>query len=321
MSNTPAANEFTITRMYDAPVHLVWEAWTDPEKVKHWWGPRGFTLTHHSKDLRVGGHWHYTMHGPDGTDYPNKTVYYEVEVGKRLVYDHGASDDRPPLFRVTVTFEEIGTQTKMQMTMACPTPEEAIQTQAFIKKAGGNGTWDRLAEYLAEEKGETVFVLTRSFAAPIATLFEMWQNPTHVAQWMGPVGSQLVFIEGVIAEGHTTFYKMSFDTADLVMYGKCTYRCVDPPRYLEYSQVFCDDTGAVSRHPLAPLWPEQMRTRVFFAPEGPTASRLTVVWQPEGNLRPEELAAFMDMRAGMTQGWTGSLDKLEDCLAALSSKS
>jgi uncharacterized protein YndB with AHSA1/START domain len=73
------SNEIKITRVYDAPVEAVWDAWTDPEQVAQWWGPRGFTLTTHSKDLRPGGSWAYTMHGPDGTDYPNKTHYFEVE--------------------------------------------------------------------------------------------------------------------------------------------------------------------------------------------------------------------------------------------------
>ena len=96
------SNEIQITRVYDAPVEAVWDAWTDPEQVAQWWGPRGFTLTTHSKDLRPGGNWDYTMHGPDGTDYPNKTKYLEVEKHAKLVYDHGGNDDRPPLFRVTV---------------------------------------------------------------------------------------------------------------------------------------------------------------------------------------------------------------------------
>ena len=62
-------------------------------------------------------HWHYTMHGPDGIDYPNKTLYHEVETHSKLVYDHGGNDDRPPLFRVTVLFSETGGKTKMDMTM------------------------------------------------------------------------------------------------------------------------------------------------------------------------------------------------------------
>jgi uncharacterized protein YndB with AHSA1/START domain len=72
-------NEIHITRVFNAPVKLVWEAWTNLDHVHQWWGPRGFTLTTHHKDLRVGGTWKYTMHAPDGTDYPNITVYHEVE--------------------------------------------------------------------------------------------------------------------------------------------------------------------------------------------------------------------------------------------------
>ncbi|MCL4854649.1 MAG: SRPBCC domain-containing protein, partial [Bryobacteraceae bacterium] len=104
MSPTSKPNEIRLIRVYDAPAAIVWDAWTDPDRVAQWWGPRGFTLTTHSKDLRPGGIWHYTMHGPDGTDYPNKTLYHEVEEQKKLVYDHGANDERAPLFRVTVTF-------------------------------------------------------------------------------------------------------------------------------------------------------------------------------------------------------------------------
>src|SRR5687768_5308946 len=148
MAAKNSSNEIKIIRMYDAPVKTVWEAWTDPAQAAKWWGPRGFTLTTHSKDLKTGGSWAYTMHGPDGTDYPNKTKYLEVEKYKRLVYDHGGIDDRPPMFRVTVNFEEKNGKTFMDMTMALPTPEAATETRKFIKKAGGDSTWDRLAEYL-----------------------------------------------------------------------------------------------------------------------------------------------------------------------------
>lgn len=179
------SNELKITRVYEAPVSAVWDAWTDPEQVAKWWGPRGFTLTTHSKDLRVGGHWHYTMHGPDGTDYPNRTIYHEVEEGKRLVYDHGGYEDRPPLFRVTVVFKSLGDKTKMEMTMAFPTPEDADQSKKFIKKAGGNGTWDRLAEYLEKtSSGQDIFVINRSFEAPLETVFSMWSDEKQLSPWL-----------------------------------------------------------------------------------------------------------------------------------------
>src|SRR5690349_16904221 len=62
MTSATLSNEITITRLYDAPVKLVWDAWTDLNHVAQWWGPRGFTITTHSKDLRPGGKWIYTMH-------------------------------------------------------------------------------------------------------------------------------------------------------------------------------------------------------------------------------------------------------------------
>src|SRR4051794_11581628 len=172
------SNEIRITRVYDAPVKAVWDAWTDPKKAAHWWGPRGFTITTHSKDLRAGGHWAYTMHGPDGVDYPNKTLYLEVENHAKLVYDHGGNDDRPPMFRVTVTFAEAKGKTTMDMRMTLPTPEAARETEGFIRKAGGNSTWDRLAEYLEEgSTGKTKFVINRSFNAPLDLVYEMWTDP------------------------------------------------------------------------------------------------------------------------------------------------
>ena len=72
------SNEIYLTRVYDAPVKTVWEAFNDPEQVKHWWGPRGHSIKTHSKDLRVGGHWTYTMFGPEGQVWENKTeaMYY-----------------------------------------------------------------------------------------------------------------------------------------------------------------------------------------------------------------------------------------------------
>ncbi len=195
------SNELKIIRIYDAPLKLVWDAWTDPKQTAQWWGPRGFTLTSHSKNLIAGGTWHYTMHGPDGTDYPNLTKYLEVEKYSRLVYDHGGYIDKPPMFRVTVVFSESNGKTKMDMTMALPTPEAAEEAKKFITKAGGNATWDRLSEFLSKEiSGKEHFVINRSFECNIKTMFEMWTNPNHFAKWMGPTGSSMQFFKSDISE-------------------------------------------------------------------------------------------------------------------------
>lgn len=69
------------------PLVLVWEAWTDPEKIIHWWGPDGFSTTIHAMDFREEGSWNLTLHGPDGTNYPNRSVYKEIVPLKKIVFD------------------------------------------------------------------------------------------------------------------------------------------------------------------------------------------------------------------------------------------
>ena len=308
-------NELRIIRTYDAPLKLVWEAWTDPAQQAHWWGPRGFTITTHSKDLRPGGTWHYTMHGPDGTDYPNLTVYHEVEEHARLVYDHGAYFDRPPLFRVTVLFSERKGKTEMDMTMALATEEQARETAKFIKQAGGNSTWDRLGEYLAKETaGREQFVINRSFKATPELLFKMWITPEHFAKWLPPVGMTMEFLRAEPVAGGTSFYRMT-NGKDLTMYGRCRYLEIRSPDHIVYVQQFSDEDEGMGRHPMLPTWPETMLTTVEFTEEEPGVTGVRVTWEPHGNVTAEELAAFVTMRGGMTMGWTGSFDKLEALLA------
>lgn len=315
MSTKNNSNEIRITRIYDAPVKTVWDAWTDPKQVAQWWGPRGFTLTTHSKDLRSGGSWVYTMHGPDGIDYPNKAKYLEVEKYSRLVYDHGGNDDRPAMFRVTVQFTETKGKTKMEMSMALPTPEAAQETRKFIKQAGGDSTWDRLAEYLEKEStGKENFVINRTFDAPIGLMFKMWTDPKHFSQWLAPTGFTMNFVRADIKTGGTTFYYMSNDSG-MTMYGRAKYLEVSSPDRLVYTQEFCDENEKISRHPMAPTWPATMLTTVKLTEEGADKTRVTITWEPHGATTPEELDTFIKAKGGMTQGWTGSFDKLERYLA------
>jgi uncharacterized protein YndB with AHSA1/START domain len=308
------SNEIKISRIYDAPVDAVWDAWTDPEQAAKWWGPRGFTITTHSKDLRVGGHWSYTMHGPDGVDYPNRTKYHEVEERAKLVYDHGATDDTPPLFRVTVLFSESNGKTKMDMTMSLATPEAAEEIAKFIKKAGGNATWDRLAEYLeTEASGRETFVINRSFDAPIHLMFEMWTDPKKLSKWLPPAGFDMEFLRGDIKSGGSTFFRMA-NGAGVTLYARAEYLEIRKPDRIVYTQQFCDENEKVSRHPMAPVWPETMLTTVLLTEEGPNNTRVTVTSECHGETTREELEAFVRERSGMTQGWTGSFDKLDALL-------
>ncbi len=305
------SNELRIVRVYDAPVEAVWDAWTDPEQVAQWWGPRGFTITTHSKELRPGGIWHYTMHGPDGTDYPNKTLYHEVVEHAKLVYDHGGNDERAPLFRVTALFKEMEGKTTLDMTMTVPTPEALEEIRKIIKQASGNSTWDRLAEYLEKESsGKETFVIARSFDVPIEVMFEMWTDPAHFSKWLPPTGFTMEFIKADIRPGGRTLWMMT-DGASTKMFGQCEYLRIEKPGTLVYTQQFCDENEKLSRHPGAPVWPATMLTTVTLTQEGPEQTRVSVTWEPHGATTREELEAFIQERTGMTMGWTGSFDKLE----------
>lgn len=305
------SNELKLTRFLEAPVSVVWDAWTTDE-VGKWWGPRGFTITTHSKDLKTGGHWHYTMHGPNGADYVNKTKYLEVVKHEKMVYDHGGNDERKPMFRVTVFFKSVKGGTLMDLTMAFPTVEEALQGRAFIKKAGGESTWDRFAEYLNKKStGKETFVINRSFDAPINVMWEMWTNPDHFSKWLPPAGFNMKFLQADIKAGGKTFYSMTAENGGLTMYGRAEYIKLEKPHTLVYTQVFTDEKGNVSRHPKAPTWPETMKTHVTFTEESPARTRVTVMWEVIGKATKEEMDTFINGRAGMTQGWTGSFDKLD----------
>jgi uncharacterized protein YndB with AHSA1/START domain len=255
------------------------------------------------------------MRGPDGTDYPNACAYLEIKKHALLVYDHGRNEGEAPLFRVTVRFSAVGKKTRMEMTMALPSPEAARQTRIFIKQAGGESTWDRLAEHLAEAAGEQVFVITRVFDAPIDVMWRMWTDPEHVARWMPPTGFSMRFMRVDLRAGGSSHYGMANESGQ-TMYGRAEYRELTPPTRIVYTQQFCDAHERVARHPMAPTWPETMLTEVTLAEEGPDRTRVTVRWTPYGPTTPDEVETFIKGRSGMTMGWTGSFDKLEAALAA-----
>ena len=145
-----ADREISITRLFDAPRELVWKVWTDPKHIALWWGPKGFTNTIHSMDVRPGGEWRFIMHGPDGVDYPNKVFYREVKEPERLLYDHGEPGELSH-FQVTVTFEEVEGKTKLTMQMLFPTAE---LRKAVVEKYGAveglKQNMDKLAEYITK---------------------------------------------------------------------------------------------------------------------------------------------------------------------------
>lgn len=314
MAKPKNENELRLVRIYNAPVQLVWEMWTEDKHATKWWGPRGFTITTKSKDLKPEGKWIYTMHGPDGVDYPNITTYLEVKKYSRLVYDHGATEDQQALFRVTVTFEECNGTTVMDLTMAFKTPDAAKGIAKLIKKANGNSTWDRFAEYIEGQTTKNdIFVINRSFHAPQKSVFEMWTSPKHFASWMGPTGSTMEIIKADVREGGSLHYVMDH-TLNHELYGMVKYKIIRPNNLLIYSQNFSDKNGDLVKPSFAPSWPDSMLTTIEFHEESSSETRVTLRWEVHGAANEIERKTFHDAKSGMTDGWEGSFDKLEEAL-------
>ena len=121
--------ELRITKMLNAPVELVWEVWTNPEHIANWWGPTGFTNTIHTMDVAEGGEWRLTMHGPDGKNYPNKSIFVEIVQGKKIVFQHFN-----PNYIATIVFAPEEKETLVEWTVQFETTE-LFETVVKVFKA------------------------------------------------------------------------------------------------------------------------------------------------------------------------------------------
>jgi uncharacterized protein YndB with AHSA1/START domain len=160
--NESAGRELVITRVFDAPRELVWKAWTEPEQLMRWLGPKYFTSPSCKIDLRVGGKYLFCMRSPEGQEFWNTGVYREIVEPERIVYSdrfadekgnpvpashYGMPGDWPEEMLVTVTFEEHDGKTRMTLRLVGLPPE-----MGEMAGAGWNGSLDKLAEIVEKEK-------------------------------------------------------------------------------------------------------------------------------------------------------------------------
>lgn len=141
--------EIVTTRVFDAPRVLVFEAWTDPEQLKQWWGPRGFSNTFQAFEMKPGGLWQYTMHGPDGKDFNNESRFVEIVAPERIVLDHISA----PRFRLTALFEELGDRTKLTFRQLFETSSVYAGVKNFAVQ-GNEENLDRLASFVAKKRAQ-----------------------------------------------------------------------------------------------------------------------------------------------------------------------
>ena len=306
-TETVDARSIVITRIFDAPRDLVFEAWTDPVQVGQWWGPNGFTTTNIAFDFRPGGIWRFVMHGPDGRDYQNRIVFDEIVQPDRLVYRHpGGADVEPVQILVTVTFEDEGGKTRLTMRHTFPSVAERDRVvREYGAEEGGKQTLARLAGYLAKlasvRKGVPDLVITRILDAPRDLVFTLWTDVKHVAQWWGPRGFTNPVCElDVRVGGAIRIHMRAPDGRTHAMTG--VFREIVAPERLVFSIVVPDENGK-------PLF--EVRTTVLFENDGGKTRltlRATVIMQTD---------AAAPYLAGMDQGWNQTLDRLAERAAAV----
>ncbi len=182
MSISTENRELFISRLIDAPQELVWEAWTNPEHIRHWWGPVGFSSTISKMEVNEGGEWEFVMHGPDGTDYKNKHVYITLEKPSLIIMRH---ESFPP-FVMTARFEAKGTKTLVTLHSVF---ESASQLQEVIKvfkaDVGMVQNITRMDEYISSQLYHLAapIVIERNFNASADLIWKALTDLSQLKKW------------------------------------------------------------------------------------------------------------------------------------------
>lgn len=128
------------------PTDIVWEMWKNPEHIENWWGPNGFTNTIHKMDFREEGEWNLTMHGPDGKNYPNRSIFKEIISLRKIVFEHFN-----PHFITTVLFESNNSEILLDWTLLFDSEEMFdIIVKAHKADQGQKENIEKLEKYLSE---------------------------------------------------------------------------------------------------------------------------------------------------------------------------
>jgi uncharacterized protein YndB with AHSA1/START domain len=290
-----ASREIVTTRVFDAPRELVFRAWTQPDHVVKWWGPKGFTNTFQEFDFRPGGKWRLVMHGPNGTDYPGEFVFVEIADSERLVLDHVSQ----PHFRLTVLFEDIAGQTKITFRQLFESPD-MLQRLKHIAVPGNEQNLDKLASELVAMGGGThEMLMSRLVLAPRELVWKAWTDPVHVAKWWGPRGFSAPRCELDLRVGGKLHVDMQHpDGTVRPMIGQ--FLEIVPPERLVFTAMPLGPNGK-------PFF--EATNAVDFRQEGPM-TRINLRATVEKIHDPIALRFL----SGRDQGWSESLYRLADTL-------
>lgn len=238
-ATTPTDRTIVLSRRFDAPPRLVFDAWTKPELLRRWYGARGWTLVECEVDLRVDGAWRFVSHGPDGARMGQRGVYREVDPPHRLVYTELFDDQSyPGVALVTHDFTEESGRTLATSTILYPSPEARDIVLRYPMRRGVGEAFERLDQVL---KDATV-VATRVFDAPVERVWSAWADPADVRRWWGAPGFTVPRADIDFRVGGTALLCMSSpDYGDL--YNTWHYERIVPHERIEFVLKFTDVEG------------------------------------------------------------------------------
>jgi uncharacterized protein YndB with AHSA1/START domain len=300
----PGSAETIVSRLLHAPPELVFAAFTDPAHIDRWWGPRGFTTTTKSIDLRTGGHWEHVMRAPDGIEFPNYTEYLEVDPPRKLRYRLGDRPNDPNAFLSTVTFtpEEGGTRVELHSVFPSIEARDYV-IDNFGALQGGLETLDRFEEHVASTRERHELVVSRAFTAPRSLVWKAYTEPERLKHWWSPGDWTLPVCEVDLRVGGAWRYCMKGPDGTEA-WAKAVYREISPPERLAYLDSFTDADGTV-RSDLP-----QLPVVIDFSESG---GRTTVTFRTTFKSAAQR-DQLVDM--GMLEGLGMSLDKLDAHLAS-----
>jgi uncharacterized protein YndB with AHSA1/START domain len=300
---TPSDRELVITRTFDAPRWLVFDAMTRPEHLVHWWGLRGSTLVVCEVDLRVGGAWHYVVRGADGVDHGFSGVYQELTPPERIVSTEGYDPLPGHDYLVTATFDERDGKTYLTSHLRYKSKEDRDGHVNSGMEGGMQQTYQRLDEHLAQQlASRRTVVITRLFDAPRELVWKAWTDPNHLMRWWGPEGftSPAATIDLRVG-GKYHFAMRSPEGQDFWSTGY--YREIVPNERLVCTDSFSNAQGDIvspTEHGMGADVPTEFLVTVTLEDVGgKTRMTLTHIGLPAG-----------EMEAMTVQGWNGSFDKL-----------
>ena len=127
--NTTPESEIVSTRIFNFKRDLLFRSWSEPDHLKNWWGPSGFTNTFNEFDFRVGGKWRFIMHGPEKGNYANECEFIKIDKPSLIAWKRYSK----PIFQVVAMLEEISDeQTKLVFKMLFDTAEECDKLRPFV---------------------------------------------------------------------------------------------------------------------------------------------------------------------------------------------